>query len=190
MGPDAFEIVGVVSDAHYRDLRSATPNAAYRLASQTDEFLTSVEVRTRGPAAESINAVRLALAAVDPRLPVMEVSTLETRVRSLTVQERTVALSRPSSEPRRSCWPAWGCTALLAYDVTRRTPELGVRIALGARRGTVVWLVMRDALVIVGLGLAAGLPLARVAAQQVAGFLYQVTSVDLFSYMAATLFWS
>ena len=62
-----------------------------------------------------------------------------------------------------------------------------MRIALGARRGTVVWLVMRDALVIVGLGLAAGLPLARVAAQQAAGFLYQVTSVDLFSYIVATI---
>ncbi len=187
MGPDAFEIVGVVSDAHYRDLRSATPNAAYRLATQTDEFLTSVEVRTSGPAAESINAVRLALAAVDPRLPVMEVSTLETRVRSLTVHERTVALLSAVFGAAALLLACLGLYGILAYDVTRRTPELGVRIALGARRGTVVWLVMRDALVIVGLGLAAGLPLARVAAQQAAGFLYQVTSVDLFSYIVATI---
>ena len=134
MGPDAFEIVGVVSDAHYRDLRSTTPNAAYRLAAQTDEFLTSVEVRTSGPAAEPINAVRLALAAVHPRLPVMEVSTSRhacARSPSTSVPSRS---SRPFSEPRRSCWPAW---ALRHSGLRRDATNTGAR---GANRtGRPAW---------------------------------------------------
>ena len=187
IGPDDFEIVGVVSDAHYNDLRSATPNVAYRLASQSDEYLTSVEVRTSGPANGATNAVRLALAAVDPRIPVMEVSTLDARVRALTMQERTVALLAAVFGLAALLLACLGLYGILAYNVTRRTQELGVRIALGARRGAVLWLVMRDALVIVALGLGIGLPLALLAAQQMTRLLYQVAPADLLSYAAAGL---
>ncbi len=187
IGADAFEIVGVVSDAHYNDLRSATPNAAYRLASQSEEYLTSVEVRTSGPATDAAHAVRVALGAVDPRIPVMEVSTLEARVRALTGQERTVALLAAVFGATALLVACLGLYGILAYHVTRRTPELGVRIALGAGRGAVLWLVMRDALVIVALGLAIGLPLTLAAAQQMTRLLYQVAPVDVLSYTAAAV---
>jgi predicted permease len=187
IGPDAFEIVGVVSDAHYNDLRSATPNAAYRLASQSEEYLTSVEVRTGGPAAEAAHALRGALAAVDPHIPVMEVSTLDARVRALTGQERTVAVLAAVFGAAALLVACLGLYGILAYHVTRRTPELGVRIALGAGRGAVLWLVMRDALVIVALGLAIGLPLTLAAAQQMTTLLYQVAPVDVISYTAGAV---
>jgi len=77
-----------------------------------------------------------------------------------------------------------GLYGLLAYHVTLRTPELGVRIALGAGRGSVLWLVMRDAFLIVAIGLGVGLPLALIGAQQITRFLYEVAPADVASYSA------
>jgi predicted permease len=185
IGPDAFEIVGVVSDAHYNDLRGAIPNAAYLLASQTDEYLTSVEVRAEGPAADARQAVRAALASVDARLPVMEMTTLDTRVHGLTAPERSIALLATAFGGVALLLASLGLYGTMSYNVARRTPELGVRIALGAGRRAVLWLVLADALAIVAAGLVVGLPLALVAAEQMTRFLYEVAPVDPASYVAA-----
>jgi predicted permease len=186
-GPDAIEIVGVVSDAHYNDLRGPIPNAAYRLASQSDEYLTSIEVRSSRPADATSRDVRAALAAIDPRLPVLEVSTLATRVRALTAQERSVALLAAAFGVAALFLACLGLYGTMAYSVTRRTPEIGVRIALGADRPAVLWLVMRDALLTIAGGMAVGLPLALLAAQQMTRILYEVGAGDLVSYTGAAV---
>ena len=169
--------------------RPAKRHAECSLSTRVTErgVLTSVEVRTSGPATDAAHAVRVALGAVDPRIPVMEVSTLEARVRALTGQERTVALLAAVFGATALLVACLGLYGILAYHVTRRTPELGVRIALGAGRGAVLWLVMRDALVIVALGLAIGLPLTLAAAQQMTRLLYRVPPVDVISYTAAAV---
>jgi predicted permease len=186
-GPDAFEIVGVVSDAHYNDLRGAIPNAAYRLASQSDEYLTSVEVRSSRPADATSRDVRAVLATIDPRLPVLEVTTMATRVRALTAQERSVALLAVAFGVAALFLACLGLYGTMAYSVTRRTPEIGVRIALGADRPAVLWLVMRDALLTIAGGMAVGLPLALFAAQQLTRILYEVGAGDLVSYTGAAV---
>jgi ABC-type antimicrobial peptide transport system permease subunit len=78
-----------------------------------------------------------------------------------------------------------GLYGTVSYAVTRRTAELGVRMALGADRRAVRWLIMREALVLVFLGLAAGLPLALLAARGMRGLLYGVSSIDVTAYLAA-----
>jgi predicted permease len=186
-GPDAFEIIGVVSDAHYNDLRGEIPSATYRLASQTDEYLTSVEVRSSRPLDATIRDLRAALASIDPRLPVLEVTSMTTRVRALTAQERSVALLAAAFGVAALFLACLGLYGTMAYRVTRRTPEIGVRIALGADRRTVLWLVMRDALLMIVAGMAVGVPLALLAAQQLTQFLYEIAAGDLVSYTGAVI---
>jgi predicted permease len=186
-GPDSLEIIGVVSDAHYNDLRGEIPNAAYRLASQNEEYLTSVEVRSSRPLEATSRDLRAALRTIDPRLPVLEVTTLATRVRALTAQERSVALLAAAFGVAALFLACLGLYGTMAYNVTRRTPEIGVRIALGADRPAVLWLVLREALLIVAAGMTVGLPLALLAAQHMTPFLYDVVAGDLFSYAAAVV---
>jgi predicted permease len=187
MGPEACEIIGVVSDAHYNDLRSEIPNAAYRLSSQSDEYLTSVEVRSARPLDTTARDVRAVLASIDPRLPVLEVTTMATRVQALTAPERSVALLATAFAVAALFLACLGLYGTMAYSVTRRTPEIGIRIALGAERSAVLWLVMRDALLIVAGGMAVGLPLALVAARHMTQFLYDVAAVDPASYTGAAV---
>ena len=184
-GPDAFEIVGVVADAHYKDLRGEIPSATYRLASQTDEYLTSVEVCSTQPSETTARDVRAVLASIDPRLPVLEVATMATRVRALTAQERSVALLAAAFGVAALFLACLGLYGTMAYRVMRRTPEIGVRIALGADRPAVLWLVMRDALLMIVGGMAVGVPLALLAAQQLTQFLYEIAAGDLVSYTGA-----
>ena len=172
-----------MSNAHYNDLRGPIPNAAYLLASQTDEFLTSVEVRADGPPASAKRVVRAVLAAVDSRLPVMEMTTLDARVHGLTAPERSVALLATVFGAVALLLACLGLYGTMSYNVARRTPELGVRIALGAGRGAVLWLVLGEALVIVAFGLMAGLPLALIAAEQMTRFVR--SRPDLTSYALA-----
>jgi predicted permease len=185
IGPDAHEIIGVVSDAHYNDLRGAIPNAVYRLASQTDEFLMSVEARAAVPADVARQTLRSALASVDARVPLIEVTTLDARVRGLTALERSVSLLATAFGLVALVLACLGLYGTMSYNVARRTPELGIRMALGANHLSVLWLVLRDACRIVLTGLAVGLPLAVLAAEQTTEFLYGVAPADLASYSAA-----
>jgi len=179
--------VGVVSDAHYNDLRGAIPNAAYLLASQTNEYLTSVEARAQGPTANAGQAVRSVLASIDSRVPVIEMTTLDARVRGLTAPERSVAVLATVFGAAALLLACLGLYGTMSYNVARRTPELGVRIALGAGRGAVLWLVLGEALVIVASGLVVGLPLALITAEQMTRFLYEVSSADLTSHALAAV---
>lgn len=80
-----------------------------------------------------------------------------------------------------------GLYGTTSYAVARRTGEIGIRIALGAQRGTVVWMVLRDVLVRAGLGFAIGLPAALVASRLVASLLYEVKPGDVQSVVGATV---
>jgi ABC-type antimicrobial peptide transport system permease subunit len=80
-----------------------------------------------------------------------------------------------------------GLYGTISYGVARRTTELGVRIALGANRGTVAWLVVREAVTLVAIGAALGLPLAFAASRSVASLLYGVNPMDPASYSLATI---
>jgi ABC-type antimicrobial peptide transport system permease subunit len=82
---------------------------------------------------------------------------------------------------------AVGLYGTLAYRVNRRTVEIGVRLALGAQRGEVLWMVLRDSLVMVAVGLAAGLPLAWIASKWMASMLYQLPARDPFSFGVAAV---
>jgi predicted permease len=179
---DGFEIVGVVEDARYSDLRDESLNMVYLLAMQTDRYLGNVEVRVAGNPTALANAVRSALRESEPRLAVGTIETLDTRVARSIGVDRLLAWLTIAFAAAALGLVCLGLYGTISYAVRRRTAELGIRMALGADRMGVQWLIVREALLLVLLGAAIGLPLAFLAARAVAGLLYATAPSDPVAY--------
>jgi ABC-type lipoprotein release transport system permease subunit len=184
---EGLEIVGVVRDARYNDLRGETPNAAYHPSEQSREFLEGLEVRTSGPAASRAADVRRLIAEVDPRLPILDVSTLDSRVGFHLTQERLLATLTVAFGAMALLLASLGLYGTMAYSVARRTSELGMRIALGATGRDVLFLILREAALVIVIGLAIGIPLAMLAGSRADQLLYNVSPLDAVSYVSAAL---
>jgi predicted permease len=180
-----FEIVGVVSDARYNDLKADSLNMTYRPAVQSDWYLESLEVRTSGDPAALATTVQTVLRQLEPRLPVARIETMNARVSRSMGQERMLTWMTATFGLVALALACLGLYGTVSYAVTRRTSELGVRMALGADRRAVRWLIMREALALVLAGLLIGVPLALLSAIGLRGILFNVSAVDLPSYAAA-----
>ena len=136
---------------------------AYKPVTQTDEHLFSLEMRTSGDPALLASSVRQALAEVEPGMPIVDINPLALRVSRQLAQDRLVAQFTSVFGAIALMLACLGLYGTISYGVTRRAGELGVRMALGADRGTVLWLVMREAMTLVVVGALLGLPLAWLA---------------------------
>jgi predicted permease len=176
---DAFTIVGVVEDARYVDIRTAPPNMVYHLAEATpDDVLSDIEIRTAGAPEALAQTVRDAIAQAEPRLPIVEVLPLSARIDRGTTQDRMVARLTTVFGALALLLASLGLYGTVSYGISRRVPELAMRMALGADRRTVLLMIMREALVLVVAGLALGLPMAFVAGRSVAALLFGVDPAD------------
>ena len=175
---DGFEIVGVVEDARYNDLRAESLSMTYVLATQTEQYLDNVEVQVSGNPMAFVNAVRKALGESEPRLAIGTIETLEGRVARSIGIDRLLSWLTMAFGAAALGLACLGLYGTISYAVRRRTAELGIRIALGADRAAVQWLIVREALLLVLLGGAIGLPLALVAARAVGGLLYGTVPSD------------
>jgi predicted permease len=183
IGPDAYVIVGVVEDAKYTELRGTPPNMAYRLAAAApDEVLANMEIRTAMAPAQLAAAVRQALNGTVPDLPVFEVVPLEHRLTRGATIEKLVAQLSSVFGAVALLLASLGVYGTMSYGVTRRVSELAVRMALGAERRDVLWLVMRESLVLLATGALAGLVLAVLAGRGLATLLYGIPPLDPISY--------
>jgi predicted permease len=179
IGPDAYVIAGVIEDAKYVSLRGAAPNMAYRLsAAAPDEVLASLEVRTRMAPAQLAGPVRQALAGAVPDLPVFDVAPLEQRLDRGVTSERLIAQLSGVFGALALLLASLGVYGTISYGVTRRVSELAVRMALGAERRDVLWLVMREALLLLAAGGVVGLALAGLAGRSLRTVLYEVPPMD------------
>ena len=155
-----YEIVGVVGDAKYSGIREAPPRTIYFNAfqfpgaSSSFSLSTSVNPLTVAPAARQIAGELL------KEVPVTRITTLADQVDATIVPERLMAFVSGVFGGLGALLTAIGIYGLLAYTVTRRINEIGIRMALGATRADVTRMVLRDALAMVCAGLACGLPLA------------------------------
>ena len=174
-----FEIVGVARDARYNSVRGESPNMAYRPVSQTvDDYLNSLEIRTDGNPAALAPQIRDVLRQVESRLPVSSVDTLDARITRTMGSERLMMWLSMAFGAVALFLACLGLYGTISYAVTRRTAELGVRMALGAGRGTVQWLILREAFILVGVGLVIGIPLAFLAARAMSTLLFGVAPTD------------
>jgi predicted permease len=179
----AFTIVGVVEDARYLNVRTAVPNMAYHPAEfDLNEVVHDLEVRTSGSPAALAGAVRQAIREAEPRLPITEVVPFSDRVARGLSRDRLVAGLSSAFSGLALLLACLGLYGTISYGISRRIAEIGLRIALGAERGTVLGMVMREALLLVAAGGLAGLALAVVAARSLNALLFGVPPADFVSF--------
>jgi predicted permease len=182
------EIVGVVQDAKYHDPRDTNRPAAYVPYFQVgNSGVMTFEIRTSMDPTSIVPSVRREIEAVDSRLPIFGESTLIRQVNQSFVQERLVASLTSLFGLLALLLAAVGLYGLMAYSVTRRTSEIGVRVALGAQRGDISWMVLRETFLLVVIGLAIGIPGSLAASRLIASELYNVHPSDPLTIAAATL---
>jgi predicted permease len=155
-----YEIVGVAGDAKYNDLQQATPRTIYLNAFQENRIVSQLTLRTAIDPEAVASAVRQNVASLLKTVPVVRVSTMTDQINASIVPERLTATLSTCFGALGALLAAVGLYGLLAYTVARRTNEIGVRVALGASRGNVMWMVLAEAVGMVGAGLVIGAPLA------------------------------
>jgi predicted permease len=189
----AFEIVGIVADAKYtnpreevrpmyfrplmQQMRGLTA-ANQRMAEGRSLYINSVTLLVKAPAQNLDAMVRRTLAEIDPNLTVIDLRSLEYQVSGNFNQERLIARLTMLFGLLALVLASVGLYGITSYSVARRTSEIGVRIALGADRHTVLLLVIRNVLGLVGLGLLLGIPIAFVVGHYMGDQLYAVHSYD------------
>jgi predicted permease len=182
------EIVGVARDALYRrSVRQAPPDMIYVPYSQMNEPADEVGfgIRADGDPEALINAARRAVQAVAPTALATPSATLAQRVDEILVLERLLAVLGGAFGLLCLLLTAVGLYGLLAYSVARRTAEIALRIALGAERGPILWLVLRESIVLFVAGAAAGLAVALIVLKPAADLLFGVNPADPASLTAA-----
>ena len=159
-GPDAkpdIEIVGVVPDFSYRGLREESEQAYFPIF-EGDDSGGDFYVRVRGTAASASQSIRTIVHNADPALPITYFRTLDEQVNRSLNTERMLATLSGSFGTLALLLSLVGLYGVMSFVVTQRTREIGIRLALGATGGSAIWLVLRDALVMITAGTAIALP--------------------------------
>ena len=184
---DQLEIVGVVADARYKDLRTPDGRMAYVPLQQAIDPITSAIVVVRGPGevtrlAPSIRAI---VTKTVPGGFVTGIATMEQNVETSLVRERMLALLATFFAALALILACIGLYGVMAYRVARRTREIGIRIAVGASQQSVVWMMVRETLLLVTIGAALGTLASLAANRYIAGQLFGVTPRDPVAIVAA-----
>jgi predicted permease len=182
-----FEIVGVAKDAKYYNLRSPAEPIVYLPYFQDPAGQASFTVRTNGDAAAATPAIRLALRDVDPNIPIFDVRTQRETADETLTQERLFAELSSLFGVVAVVLACVGVYGVMSYSTARRTNEIGLRIALGARTRDIIRLVMQHTMLLVVLGAATGLALAVAASHVVESMLFGLTTTDPATIAAAVL---
>lgn len=185
--PD-FVVIGIAGDSKYRSLREALLPIFYSLYSpKTGQPQFYLYVRTGGPPEAIISSARQVLATLAPGLPFSKVETMHEQISESLWQERLLAVLAGVFSTFSLLMAAMGLYALLAYDATQRTPEFGIRTAVGAQRRDLVILLYKELVQIVVPGLAIGLVACLFLARLITSALYEIKPLDLTSLAGALL---
>jgi predicted permease len=182
--PDT-EVVGVLSDVRYNDLREQPPPTMYvpHLQSNPEDLVFSI--RTAGDPTTVMNAARAAVSAANPDIPVVAVQTQMSMLEQRFAQEKVLAQAYTLFGGIALFVAAIGLFGVMSYNVSRRTREIGIRIAMGAQRMEVLELVLRESMVLVIAGIAIGMAAALAAGRLVAAQLFGVEPADVTTMLAA-----
>jgi len=181
-GPDVrpdIEVIGVVANISYRGVREEREQAYFPIG-RSEGFYEGANfyVRVHGTSEAGFQSIRTILRNADPALPINYLRTLDEQVsRSLNTERMLAALSG-SFGTLALLLSLVGLYGVMSFVVTQRTREIGIRVALGATRFATVWLVLRDALVMIAAGIAIALPCVWALGRLIESQLYDVKSTD------------
>jgi len=180
-----FQIIGVVKDARVNDIRESAPPMIYHSLAQDVIDVESLEVRTFGDPARLVSDIRQAVRSVDPSLPIGGIATVAEQLGNNLAQQRLIAWLTTIFGALALGLACLGLYGVMSYTVARRTGELGIRLALGASRNAVLWLVLRQTLAVISAGVAAGLLLSFLAGRTVTSLLFGLSPYDPATVLAA-----
>ena len=186
-GPDAkpdIEVVGVVANITYRGVREEWEQAYFPLISPEGGHFY---VRVQGTSEAALQSIRTILRKAEPTLPITYFRTLDEQVSRSLNTERMLATLSASFGTLALLLSLVGLYGVMSFTVTQRTREIGVRVALGATRFATVWLVLRDALMMIAAGVGLALPCVWALSRVVESQLYAVKPTDPGTIAAATV---
>ena len=185
-----WQIVGIVRDAKYNSPDEKPKAMAYLALAQLtgdDAYAYWLQIQSVGDPAKITNEVREALAEIDPNLPLLETETIADHVDHLIDEQKFVSQLSGFFSLLALSLACIGLYGVMMYNVVRRTNEIGVRIALGATRGRVQWLVMRETLLLLGIGVTIGIPATLAASRIVRAGLFGVSPADPLTLLTSIL---
>ena len=179
-------IIGVVKDHKYTGITEPTMPMRWIVFTQGGlENELNVEMRVKGDPMKMLPIVRKFMQQIDPDLPLLDPMAQRDVFEQSISQEAMFARLAGCFGILAVVLIATGLYGTLSYRVNKRSAEIGVRMALGAQRGQIVWMVLRGSLFLTAIGVAVGIPLAMMAARGLASSLYGVKPLDLASYLFA-----
>jgi predicted permease len=182
-----LEIIGVCGDTLYTDLKGRPTPTVYYTYRQNNTGAAYFAVRTVLSPLTIVGAARKAVAAIDPDVPLADITTQEALRDENITQQRMFATLCGSLAALAVLLSCIGLYGLMAFNVTRRTGEIGVRLALGAQPGDISRPILREALLLAAAGLAIGVPAALALAQLIKSQLYGVAPADPLTLVAGAV---
>jgi predicted permease len=185
-----YDVVGVSRDVRYRNLRDRAERLVYLPLTQPLDRITTIllAVRTRSGIAKTLmQPVRKAVREQIPGGFVTNIATIDQQVSDSLVQERLVSLLASFFSALALLLACIGIYGILSFAVLRRMREFGIRFALGARRAAVIWLILRETVLLVGGGMALGIPVVLVTGRYIQSQLFGVKPIDATALAAAVL---
>jgi len=189
-GPEsanAIEIVGVVKDAKYGTVKEEMRSMAYYSSAQVPQALGNFMVRIKGNPDQVIPDIRQAIKQVNRNLPIDDVVTLSDHIGRSLVQQKLVARLASFFGLLALLLACIGLYGLMSYGVARRTNEIGIRMALGADKVNVLWLVLREVVTLVAIGVAVGLVAALLITKTAESLLFGLKPNDPLTITMAAL---
>jgi putative ABC transport system permease protein len=179
-------IVGVVADMSYRGLRDNSEQVFFPLF-ESDDTGATFYIKVRGAPEQAVPSIRRLVREDDPRLPILWFRTLDDQVNRSLSTERLLAALSASFGALALLLSLIGLYGVMSFVVTRRTREIGIRLALGATGASAIRLVLRDAVVMVAAGMAIALPCVAALGKLIQSQLFGVTATDPATVAAAAL---
>jgi predicted permease len=185
--PGEIEVVGVVKDARYIALTEDFAPIAFYPHTQRRYPLINFVVRFSGPADSVVPQVRQTIKEVNHSLPIDDVVSLSDQIGRTLVQQKLVARLASFFGLLALLLACVGLYGVMSYGVARRTNEIGIRMALGAQGRSVLWLVLREALLLVAIGLVIGVLASLAVTKTASSLLYELKPNDPLTIAGATL---
>jgi predicted permease len=186
--PTDMEVIGVIKDIKYTNLRDEIPAQAF-LPYLADRFVggMTIYVRTAANPTLLMSSIRSKLRDLDPNIPISNMRSTEVQISNSLSSERMIASLSAIFGFLATLLAVIGLYGVMAYTVAQRTREVGIRMALGAAQANVIWMVMREVLILIGIGVVAGVPAALGLTKLVQSQLFGLTPHDPSTLAVATV---